>query len=518
MKRLGIYFGPKVISIVETKGKSILNDLQISTATIGGAEGEEKVSAEVKIIAVFKEMFRKKNIQAKEATFCLAGKDLIIRTFEMPLLPKEELGRAVNFEVKKYIPFKVEDLITDFQVKFDRRIHANLVLFMGIKKEALDKYFSIAKQLNIKINTVEYSGFSILRCLKVSGASDKGVVGTIGIDLQELDEINFTVSENGFPLFSRDISLTRESSQETLATDISATSSALDKLKTEIRVSLDYYNRKFSSKKIQKVFLIVNQEHRSELEAFMKELALPVQVIDVAKVMAKPVPYSLSFIKGYSASLSKVIKLPLKLNLLGVADRFLKEKAEKPGEEISLLEGLNLDFRAVVLGLLILIAVYGLGLYRKQISQAKIKEIVGIRPKVAIVSPQMPYADLTNKETEFKTKLNNLDKLIKKQLYVTKPLDIIPRAIPEGVWLKKFSFNNDPIQGKSELTLGGVAYLGDSNKEFKAINTFLSNLNDAPDFVEYFKDISIASLESREEGKITVTNFVILCRASQQRK
>ena len=115
MSSLGIYFGPKVISLVETKGRRLINDIQIPQTTIFEGELEEKVPAEVKligIIALFKEELRKNKIEAKEATLCLSGKDLVVRTFEIPMLPREELKSAINFEVKKYIPFRVEDLIS----------------------------------------------------------------------------------------------------------------------------------------------------------------------------------------------------------------------------------------------------------------------------------------------------------------------------------------------------------------------------------------------------------------------
>ena len=39
------------------------------------------------------------------------------------------------------------------------------------------------------------------------------------------------------------------------------------------------------------------------------------------------------------------------------------------------------------------------------------------------------------------SRLNKLDALIKKQLYLTQALDSIPRSIPEGVWLTKFSLD-----------------------------------------------------------------------------
>ena len=144
MNTLGVYFGPQLISIVETKGKKPINYTKVSQATVSAGEIlEEKVPAPLKLIALLKDELMQNNIEANEAVVSISGKDLIVRTFEMPILPRQELDTAVNFEVKKYIPFKIEDLISDFQYKLDKTIQKTRVLFVGIKKEVLDNYLNI---------------------------------------------------------------------------------------------------------------------------------------------------------------------------------------------------------------------------------------------------------------------------------------------------------------------------------------------------------------------------------------
>ena len=206
MNSLGIYFGPKAISMVETEKKKVKNHNLIPQAAVYNGELDKKVPAEVKtieIIALLKDELRRNKMDAREATICLSGRDLIIRTFQMPVLPRQEMQSAINFEAKKYIPFKIEEVIADFQIKLDRLSHTSLVLYIGIKKETLDRHISILNQLDLKINAVEYSAFSILRCLKLAGLNGRGVVGVLAADLKVEDEINFMVLEDGFPLNGR---------------------------------------------------------------------------------------------------------------------------------------------------------------------------------------------------------------------------------------------------------------------------------------------------------------------------
>jgi len=519
MSSLGIYFGPKIITIVETKGRNLINNTQILQSSISTGELEERVPAEVKaieIIALFKDELRRNKILAKEASLCLSGKDLIIRTFEIPMLPREELQSAINFEAKKYIPFKVEDLISDFQLKFDRTSRTNLVLFVGIKKETLDRYISILNQLAIKIHTIEYSAFSVLRCLNLTGSSTHGITGVLAADLSGRDEVNFTVLENGFPLFSRDITLT--SGPEILGEiEESQRGLALEKLKTEIRVSLDYYQRKFPTKNIKKIFLLFNQEHHSDVEAFMRDIGLSVEFINIAKHLKKPIPYSLSFIKGYSASLSRTIKSQIKLNLLEAKEKVTLAKEKAPAKEaVSLLKSIKLDFRIVALGLLIIGGTYVFGLYRKQPLSQEFNNIISKRAKVVTVNPDAAYEELAKRDSEYKEKLKTLEKLIMRQLYVTEILNIVSRSTPKESWLTHLYFARKG-EGKVELTLEGLIYSGNSEEEFAIANNFLSKLKDNSSFNKYFKEISIASLAHRQSEKLTATNFQILCKPYEEK-
>ena len=511
---LGIYFGPKLISIVETKGKKVINSIQIRRSLIAAAEIEEKVPEDVKIVALFKDELRRNKIEAKEATICLSGKDLIIRSFEIPYLPPNELPSAVNFEARKYIPFKMEDLVSDFQSERDRADRRNLILFVGIKKEALEKYASIFHQLNIKINSIEYSAFSVLRFLKLVGLGNRGITGVITADPKDEGEVNFMVLQDGFPLFSRDISLGSEA-EELAKPEAAAGGAILEKLKSELRISLDYYHRKLPNKKIAKTFLISDEDYRLDLDSFMKELGLPSQFIEVtryAKIIGQPSTFNLSFIKGYGSSLASAVKTALKINLLAAKEkvRLLKQAVAARGEELPLLAGLMVDMRAVMLGLLICAGVFLYGFYHRLPLQKELDEIIGMRPKVSTVNPQISYDELTGINSEYKKRVDMLGTLINKDIYLTELLGVINRLLPDSVWLVNFSFTKG--ERSAELTLRGVAYLDDAQKEIEQVHAFLSNLKSNPIFNKYFKDIVITSVDQGRTEGMTVTNFLITCK------
>ncbi|MDI6605998.1 MAG: pilus assembly protein PilM [Candidatus Omnitrophota bacterium] len=515
MNSLGIYFGPKSIRLVETKGRKLIKSVQIPQPAITGNELEARALVEVtliQLVALIKDELRKNQIEVKKVSLCLSGKDLIIRAFEIPLLPRSELKNAVNFEAKKYIPFKGEDIVSDFQIERDSANKINQVLFVAIKKQSLERYVSLLGQLGVEISGIEYSAFSLLKFLKLAGLRDNNVTAVISADLQGEDEANFLVLKNGFPLFSRDFSMF--GAAEFIAKTENAPDSgmALEKFKTEIRVSLDYFHRKFSDKNIQKVILISNPGYHNELEAFMKEINLPVQFVDFSrlnKILGKDFSFNLGLLKSYSSSLSN-IRTKLKLHLL--AARAKPEGLEKGvalDERLrELFANLKIGLRVVSVAALVCLLTFGVGILRTLPFKKEVKDVIAMRPKTTSIDPASSYEESVNIQERYQDKLNTLDKLIKGQLYMTEALDIIPRMTPEGLWLTDFKYQYENEQ-KRELVLQGTCYLGDRAKELDTIDKFLSDLRDNPNFKKFFKDLKIVSVERKQEGDVEASDFII---------
>ena len=275
---------------------------------------------------------------------------------------------------------------------------------------------------------------------------------------------------------------------------------------------MDYYHRKFPTKNIEKLYLLCDHDYRADLEAFMAEIGLNVSFADITRHVDKTLAYSLSFIKGYSASLSASEKTGVSINLLAAREKLRGPKErELQAEALSLLKGLRLDYRVLSLSVLICIATFIYGIYRILPLRKELTTVISARTQVASIKSTASSAELANIITTYKTRLTDFDTLIKNQLYLTMPLNIIPRLLPGGSWLTRLTFNKRE-KDKSELVLEGMVYLGDSNSEFEAVNKFLSNLKESTDFNKYFTDITISSVSSGQFDRMTVTNFTISCK------
>ena len=515
MNSLGIYFGTKDISLVEASGNKILNNICLPHPKLELSEIEEKVPVDVKIAALLKDAFRSYHVSANEASFCISGQDLVIRTFEIPRLPHSELRGAVNFEAKKYIPFKLEDLDYDFQIFFNKNTKTSLVLFVGIKKEILANYISLAKQLNLKINVLEYSAFSVLRFLKLAGFSDAGVIASICFDLNSGDDANFTVFENGFSLFSRDLGFLGEAAEFEQTTE-SDLIQKQDKLKNEIQISFDYYKRKFPDKEVKNIFVVSDKESQQGLKSFFAEFSPSVKFVDTQKVLGKSLGYSSSLVKSFAAALFKSAPLKIRINLLG--SRLKSSGAVSlASNPLAFFEGLKLDFKYIFLGMVVCAAVFGYGRMRLQAKQQELDAIKNKRLKITSAPATADYQELSKVSGAYKSKIKALDNLVKNQMYITPLLSTIPRALPTGVWLE--SFNLSQSQGApAELVLNGGVYLEDGDQEFESVNIFLANLKNDPVFSGYFKEIAIGLIDRKKVEDKNIAVFKITCKNFSERK
>ncbi|MFH1397025.1 MAG: pilus assembly protein PilM [Candidatus Omnitrophota bacterium] len=518
MNSYGIYFGPKFITIVESKGRRLLNclDLPITKAFQSGLE--DKVPEEIKIVAFINNELRKNRLEIKEAAVIIPGNDLIIRTFDLPSsLSQRELVGAINYEARKYIPFKIEDLVIGFQWQLDSKAKKFQILLLGIKNDIFDRYLYIFKQLNIKISLIEYSAFSILRFLKATGCKFRGITAVVDIDLSESDEGNFIVMDNGYPLFSRDIILSTGANIESPAEEkIKISAAAIDKLKAELRMSLDFYQRKFPAKIIQKVYFLSPQDCLAQVEPFMNEKGLPVEFINFTRYTSEVAVSSLGFFKSFGGSLHNAIKHEsIKIDFLSSRERVLTDK-EKKGSltDFSLPEFLSsfkIDFRVVFLGVLICAFSYGFGLYQAIPIQKAIRDLIDRLPKSAISDPNSSYDSLFKTSTEYQTKIKELNALIKRSVYITEQIDALPRLVPSGMWLTNFNFQQEGMNNR-EIILRGSVYLEDNEKELQLVNKFLGLLKQSPKFERYTKNMYIISVGRSISDKISMTNFEISCR------
>lgn len=521
----GFYFGTDKINITQVKKNKVVLDLSISRAKITGPVSEQKMPSGIKIASALKAEFDKHNISPQHAGLVLAGENLIIRTFELPVvLSKEELDKnAVAYEARKYIPFKIEELVFDYSFCYERSSRKTLVLFVGIKKDLLEEYLLIFKELGVNLHTIEYSGFSLSRLFKLAHIKAEGLVGFLSIDPE--DEVNFVVYRNGFPLFSRDINLmldaeAKPSEEETrvkafIADEFTdgAKSNFLGKLKNEIRISLDFFSRKYSTQPLNKIIVLGSSEALSEATALFGDLKELIENLQIQQFLDAGVRPTVAVLKSFSAAISKRQKIRFPIELFSAKSRLAKAKKIPLDLPALKLSQIKINPKVAFFALFLLVLGWSANFYIRRPSENILEQLRAQQPSVRGISPALPLRSLTDEERKRTEHLTRMKRVIDERLYLTKILNLIPQILPPGAWLTNFEFS---LSGeRSLLTLYGMIYLGNAEKEFSALSDIDLGLKNNPYFSSRFREIRVISVQ-REirkagEAEFEVTQFTIRC-------
>lgn len=529
-KKVGIYFGLRSAALVEQQGRRIANHSHFALPIASGEpkSGEEKQSSlsgidEVKIVAKIQEELRNARVEAKEAILSLSEKDVFVRFFDIPSIPREEWDSAIYFEVKKYLPFRPEDLVYDYQSQIDKQANKINILFVAAKKEVVDTYISIMGQAGLKVSAIEPAPFSLLRVLKLGNQlDDKKILAVIDADAQES---TITIVENGMPYFSRDIKVVSASAvpgpekpQEPDLTNPPASpgispEALFAKFTNEIRISLDYYRRQVSAheKEVEKIIFLGADMFKDWVEFANRELDIPVSPANLEQALGQVAQVNSSLIKAFGASLRDMVPSDVKLNLADKKQLALPiEKAKAYSEEAITLSAIT-QTRTIKLGLFIAAVIaaapYAMALPKIIAANKELKDVIISRPPTKPEFAAAPKKQLDDIHADYIKKLQTLDNLVKNRAYLTFKLNVLPQIMPDGVVLTSMDFQETEI-GKQSMALRGIASLGDEKKEFDAVNTLLNNIKENGVFKKTFKDIGLVSA-NRDQFN---TRFEINCK------
>lgn len=128
----------------------------------------------------------------KEVITCIGGEKVISRIVRLPQMPNKELEAAAKFEIQKFVPMPVEQLIIR-QVRLDRVIHTPRtgetqtsgsqeegqdVLILAVPAAVVYHYHSIFSRAGLLITAIDLQAFALWR---VFGRETQGTVAIVDI-------------------------------------------------------------------------------------------------------------------------------------------------------------------------------------------------------------------------------------------------------------------------------------------------------------------------------------------------
>lgn len=513
-KNLGIYFGKDTLSLVEAEGKRIT--CQVSLPLEQGGAADASID-EIKLAAVLGGALRESRISARKAFLGLSHRNQFIRGFQMLLLKQAEMNSGVLFEVRKYIPFKTEDLVFDYQRRVNKKAAKMDILFVAAAKSSLEGYLSVLGQAGLKVAAVEPASFALLRVLPLTQQLDPGasfaLVSLKGIDAE------LTIIDKGFPCFSRDINLPQaKAAGDTDSVD--EPQAVRGRLSSEIRVSLDYFRRQFSGSPVDKVLFLSKDFSRQEelVLGLSEDLGLPVERVALEKDSQAQSVKDLDMLKAYALALKGTVKLSLTVDLAKkkllqpVVEEAPKGAGRKPAFNMSATNIARLIKWPLAAALALAAAAFVLPQPKLHQAGARLSQMrQELEGSLLAKFKGLDLESWKSAKTDYQAKIETVEKLAKSRFAFTPSLNVLPGALRGGLWLENVSMGMR--DGRATVSIRGAAYIGERGAEVEAVNAFYKALKGNNDFMRGLRSLELKSLNEGQayagELQYTITQFEI---------
>jgi len=505
---VGIYISPNNVDIVELEGSGrspvVVSAIRenITSASIRGATGGDaaEMPYEDSIVAVIKSGMEKLAQKPDSVFTVLSPSDVMIRNFSLPKLPASEYAQAVNFEARKYIPFSIEDVSTDFKLSPTSKEQTTRNIFLiAATKERIDFHINIFKKAQTDVLGIDIIPFCILRMLLLSKkVSENEHIGVIYID-SDKKSIAIHIMQMGMPFLSRDLTITSDDKE-----------AFLERLTSELRVSLDYQRRQKVGKNVSKI-IICGEDIMTGLDKHIADdTKMVTEVVNILPALKSKEPLSPSYIIAAGAALGGLATSKYSVNFSPLAAIQKKKK-------LTFFVAVE---AAAALGILVLIFLlnslwlFGVSANLKGIEKTRLKAAAAVTDRQLQESDNASLKKIKNRRLQ---EIKFLELALKKRASWTIKLNKITEFLPAGLWLEKITakmkFTNKklgyPTMIASDFSLTGAAFLSDGAKENRGITKFFSTLRKDKDFMRGFNEIEPGAIKKEDMMGHSFSTFSI---------
>ncbi len=206
--------------------------------------------------ALIRERAGAERLQKGFVTACLPQRLAIVKYVDLPSANHAEIRQMIAFQALRQMPFSAEEIITDFEVLgADERGHSRVMMIV-VRREDVDQYLDILKMAGL-------SPDKIVLASHAAGAFVRDSEGTqITIEISSTDAV-LAVFENGRIQFARSIPMKKG----LLAGGIDQWQ---DKLVSELKMSLEAYQKTNKLKAPIQVFLLGEEEKTQALRPVLQ--------------------------------------------------------------------------------------------------------------------------------------------------------------------------------------------------------------------------------------------------------
>ena len=163
---IGLDIGSKFVKAVqlqETSGHYKITEFGIA-----------EVSPQVSVADVVAELFQKKAFKTKRVVTAVSGRFVFVRYISMPVMTDEELVNAAKYELGKYIPVEVDEVLHDSQKLEELAAQEGQepemrVLLVAAKRTFIDEHVAVLETASLQPAVVDVDSFALGNAYELSG-------------------------------------------------------------------------------------------------------------------------------------------------------------------------------------------------------------------------------------------------------------------------------------------------------------------------------------------------------------
>ncbi|MFA5271896.1 MAG: pilus assembly protein PilM [Candidatus Omnitrophota bacterium] len=484
-KRVGIYLGLNSVGAVAVEGKKILAVSKYDLASVEEEARVENLSEEIRWQALINKILREIGSEEKDIYVSLADKDFIFRSLEMPMMNKKNIGPSLVYEIEKYIPFKISELMWDYSyIAYPKEKKLN-ISFVGIKENNIYKVQEMFAHLNLNPLVIEPSSLSLIKTLQTAKKFSQTKNFAI-LDISP-SEVYLTFFYQNLPVFNQYLAIPKKGD-----------SFDIDKFVESVRFAFQYFKREFRYYELEKFIAISSSNEGSMASALQEELQINIDTISPYDVVSMPNIES-ETLKAYGAA---NVESPYKFRpLLKKTEEYVEEPLVSGDEPLRWW--LFAALAGVGLAVMVAISVFfgnEISVLEYKLEQAD-KAIE--RPVSLKGLAWSNIEEMLQKKEDRLARLKNLSNVSP----VSLSLDRLATLRPNGLWFE--SVDLDYRDKNYSLSLVGYVFLGNASDESASIDEFVSNIKNDDIMKANFSNVGIVSLERRSLGEYSVTYFLL---------
>jgi type IV pilus assembly protein PilM len=153
----------KAVQLNKIKGNWAVTAAAIAEISEKGANIPSR--HETNTIRAIQNCMRITNAKTKLAVLSLGGPEVAVRNFEFPMLPPEEIEKAVLLEAKQVCPFTTTDITVDYSLIPNGQEKARGYLVAATNKLLKNK-IRLAKKAHLNCTLMDIDALALLNCFK----------------------------------------------------------------------------------------------------------------------------------------------------------------------------------------------------------------------------------------------------------------------------------------------------------------------------------------------------------------